>query len=230
MNAKTFGCNPNTWNRGAVISLNSATAPGFILPDEMKGLTEFELAVGSASGGAQYFLDNIVMNYELPGTGVTKIDFEKDELGTSYPMTNGNSSVVENDPEGSGKVLHVGTAATPCNRSYPKFTVKLQNGRTLGDYIGLSLDMYLIDGKGGWGDGMRVVINGQEFNCGQGPFNFGCEANKWGRDKIYITFLKEGEETGKGKIAIPNSMKDLTEIELAVGSGSGEWHAALFLQ
>ncbi len=57
-------------------------------------------------GGAQYFLDNIVMNYELPGTGVTKIDFEKDELGTSYPMTNGNSSVVENDPEGSGKVLH----------------------------------------------------------------------------------------------------------------------------
>lgn len=95
MNAKTFGCNPNTWNRGAVISLNSATAPGFILPDEMKGLTEFELAVGSASGGAQYFLDNIVMNYELPGTGVTKIDFEKDELGTSYPMTNGNSSVVE---------------------------------------------------------------------------------------------------------------------------------------
>ena len=101
----------------------------------------------------------------------------------------------------------------------------MQNGRTLGDYIGLSLDMYLIDGKGGWGDGMRVVINGQEFNCGQGPFNFGCEANKWGRDKIYITFLKEGEATGGGKIAIPNSMKDLTEIELAVGSGSGEWHA-----
>lgn len=224
-NAQGLGCNPNTWNRGAVISLNSATAPGFILPDEMKGLTEFELAVGSASGGAQYFLDNIVMNYELPGTGVTKIDFEKDELGTSYPMTNGNSSVIENDPEGSGKVLHVGTAATPCNRSYPKFTVKLQNGRTLGDYIGLSLDMYLIDGKGGWGDGMRVVINGQEFNCGQGPFNFGCEANKWGRDKIYITFLKEGETAGSGKIAIPNSMKDLTEIELAVGSGSAEWHA-----
>ena len=94
---------PTTWNRGAVISLNSATAPGFILPDEMKGLTEFELTVGSASGGAQYFLDNIVMEYETSGTGVTKIDFEKDELGTSYPMTNGNSSVVENDPEGSGK-------------------------------------------------------------------------------------------------------------------------------
>lgn len=224
-NAQGLGCNPNTWNRGAIISLNSAKAPGFILPDELKGLTEFELAVGSASGGAQYFLDNIVMNYELPGTGITKIDFSKDALGTSYPMTNGNQAVIEDNPEGSGKVLHVGTAATPCSYSYPKFTVKLQNGRTLGDYTGLSLDMYLIDGKGGWGSGMRVVINGQEFNSGQGPFGFGCESNKWGRDKIYITFLKEGETAGGGKIAIPNSMKDLTEIELAVGSGSGEWHA-----
>ena len=166
------------------------------------------------------------MNYEVSATGVTKIDFEKDELGKEYPMTNGNSSVVENDPQGqSGKVLHVGSAGNLASYTYPKFKIKLQESRTLGDYTGLSLDMFLIDGKGGWDSGMRVVINGQEFNCGQGPFNFGCEANKWGRGKIYITFLKEGETAGGGKIAIPNSMKDLTEIELAVGSGSGEWHA-----
>ncbi|MEI3467608.1 MAG: hypothetical protein V8Q76_01525 [Bacteroides intestinalis] len=225
-NAQGIGCNSNSWNRGAVISLNSATAPGFILPESLKSLTEFELAVGSASGGAQYFLDNIVMNYEVSATGVTKIDFEKDELGKEYPMTNGNSSVVENDPQGqSGKVLHVGSAGNLASYTYPKFKIKLQESRTLGDYTGLSLDMFLIDGKGGWGSGMRVVINGQEFNCGQRLFNFGCEANKWGRGKIYITFLKEGETAGGGKIAIPNSMKDLTEIELAVGSGSGEWHA-----
>ena len=222
-NAQGIGCNSNSWNRGAVISLNSATAPGFILPESLKSLTEFELAVGSASGGAQYFLDNIVMNYEVSATGVTKIDFEKDELGKEYPMTNGNSSVVENDPQGQSG--NVGSAGNLASYTYPKFKIKLQESRTLGDYTGLSLDMFLIDGKGGWGSGMRVVINGQEFNCGQGPFNFGCEANKWGRGKIYITFLKEGETAGGGKIAIPNSMKDLTEIELAVGSGSGEWHA-----
>lgn len=225
VNAQGFGCSSNTWNRQAVIALNTDKAPGFILPENLKSLTEFELAVGSESGGAQYYLDNIVMNYEIAAKGVTKIDFEKDALGKSYPMTNGSQSVVENGPESSGKVLHVGTAATPCNYSYPTFTVKLEKGRTLGDYTALSLDMYLIDGKGGWGSGMRVLINGQEFNCGQGPFGFGCESNKWGRDKIYITFLKEGETSGGGKIAIPNSMKNLTEIELAVGSGSGEWHA-----
>lgn len=225
VNAQGFGCNPNVWNRGAIISLNSGKAPGFIMPESLKGLTEFELAVGSESGGAQYFLDNIVMNYEIAAKGVTKIDFEKDELGKSYAMTNGNQAKVENDPAGSGKVLHIGTATTPCSYSYPKFSVKLEKGRTLGDYMGLSLDMYLVDGKGGWGSGIRVVINGQEFNCGQGPFGFGCESNKWGRDKIYITFLKEGETAANGKIVIPNSMKGLTEIEVAVGSGSGEWHA-----
>lgn len=225
-NAQGFGCNSNTWNRGAVISLTSDTAPGFILPESLKELTEFELAVGSASGGAQFYLDNIVMNYEVAAKGVTKIDFEQDAIGTSYPMTNGNQAVVEEDPEGqSGKVLHVGTSGSLCSYTYPKFNVQLQSGRTLGDYTALSLDMYLIDGKGGWGSGIRVIINGQEFNCGQGPFGFGCESNKWGREKIYITFLQEGETAEAGKIVIPNSMRDLTEIELAVGSGSGEWHA-----
>ena len=166
------------------------------------------------------------MNYELPGTGVTKIDFEKDELGTSYPMTNGNSSVVENDPEGSGKVLHVGTAATPSNRSYPKFNIKLPNGKTLADYIALSLDMHLIDGKGKYGSGMKVVINGVELDSQKGPNGFGCPDNAWARDAIYIKFVKKSEkEDGDGCIVIPENLKSLTEFELAVGSGSGEWHA-----
>lgn len=225
VNAQGFGCNPNIWNRGAIIKLNDSQAPGFKLPDNLKDLTEFTLAVGSHSGGAQYYLDNIIMNYEVEGGGVTTIDFEGDNVGITYPMSNGNQSVVENNPQGDGKVLHVGTAAAPCSYSYPKFTVKLQEGRTLGDYTGISLDMYLIAGKGGWGSSMRVIINGQEFNSGKGPFNFGCEADKWGKDLIHITFLKEGETAEPGQIVIPNSMKDLTEIELAVGSGSGEWHA-----
>ena len=168
VNASNFGCKPNEWNRGAIIKLNDSKAPGFNLPDNLKDLTEFTLAVGSQSGAAQYYLDNIVMNYEIEGGGVTTIDFEGDNVGTQYPMSNG---------------------------------------------------------KGGWGSGMRVIINGQEFNSEKGPFNFGCEADKWGKDLIHITFLKEGATPEAGKIVIPNTMKDLTEIDLAVGSGSGEWHA-----
>lgn len=225
-NAQGIGCNPNTWNRGAVISLISDKAPGFIVPDELKDLNEFDLAIGSASSAAQYYLDNITMSYEI-GSGVTKINFDNDEAGKTYPMTGNSQAVVEDDPlgDGSGKVLHVGTSSSLCNYSYPKFQVKLQEGYSLGSYSGISLDMYLIDGKGKWGSGMRVVINGQEFNTGKGPSAYGCPDNAWGRQLIYIPFIKEGEENPGGAIEIPNSMKDLTEIELAIGSGSGEWHA-----
>lgn len=219
VNAQNFGCNSNQWNRGAIIKMNNATAPGFELPDELKSLTEFELQIGSESGGAQYYLDNIYMNYEVAGTGTTVIDFEGDELGKTYPMTGGSSCVVENDPTGeSGKVLHVGTASSLASNSYPKFTVQLQPGRTLKDYTGIMLDMYLIDGKGKYGSGMRVVVNGVEYNSGKGPAAYGCPDNAWGRELIYIPF-------GEGGMPIPEGMENLTEITLAVGSGSGEWHA-----
>ena len=48
----------------------------------MKDLTEFTLAVGSHSGGAQYYLDNIIMNYEVGRGGwcVATIDFEGDNV------------------------------------------------------------------------------------------------------------------------------------------------------
>ena len=110
--------------------------------------------------------------------------------------------------------------------SYPKFKVKLESGMTLADYNSISLDMYLIDGKGQWGSGMRVVINGTELNCGNGPATFGCQGNAWGRGLINIPLLKEGEGTnGEGKIVIPAELAGLNEFEMAIGSGSSEWHA-----
>lgn len=219
VNAEGFGCKSNQWNRGAVIKMNSATAPGFMLPAGLADLTEFELQIGSESSGAQYYLDNIIMNYEVAGTGTTIIDFESDELGKTYPMTGGSSSVVENDPTGeSGKVLHVGTASSLASYSFPQFTVQLQPGRTLKDYTGIAVDMYLIDGKGKYGGGVQVVVNGVSYNCGTGPAAFGCPDNAWGRGLIYIPF-------GEGGMPIPEGMENLTEITLAIGSGSSEWHA-----
>ena len=222
MNAATIGCNPNQWNRGAVIKMKDATAPGFVLPASLAELTEFELQVGTASGEAYYYLDNIYMNYEVAGTGTTVIDFEGDELGKTYPMTGNSSSVVENDPAGeSGKVLHVGTESDPSSHSYPTFTLQLQPGRTLGDYTAIALDMYIINSQGIWGDGVRVIINGVEMNSGKGPGNFGCPDNAWGRGTVYIPF---GTENGNGSVMIPEELKGLTEITLAIGAGSGAWH------
>ena len=73
---------------------------------------------------------------------------------------------------------------------------------------------------------MRVVINGTELNCGWGPAAFGCSDNVWGRGLINISLLKEGEgTTGEGKVVIPTELASLNEFEMAIGSGSGEWHA-----
>lgn len=222
MNAATMGCNPNVWNRGATIKMNDATAPGFVLPASLAELTEFELQVGTASGEAYYYLDNIKMNYEVAGTGTTLIDFEDVEPGTTYPMTGNSSCVVVDDPKGeSGHVLQVGTDADKSNHSYPTFTLKLEPGRTLGDYTAIAMDMYIINSNGIWGDGVRVIINGVEMNSGKGPGNFGCPDNAWGRGIVYIPF---GTTNGNGTVMIPDELKDLTEITLSVGAGSGAWY------
>lgn len=221
-NAQGFGCSPNQWLRGGVIRLDGSGTPGLNLPEDLKQLTRFELAVGSASGGAQFYLDNISMDYEVAAAGTTDIGFEKDGEGTSYPMTNGSTATVVQDPAGKyGKVLQVGTADKKAAQSFPTFKVKLEPGRTLKDYTQLSMDMYVMDG--GWGQGIKVFINGHEFNCGKGPFAFGCQANQWS-SAISVKFLADGN-SGDGNIVIPAELRNLTEFDLAVGSASGAWYA-----
>lgn len=209
-NAQGLGCNPNEWNRGAVIRLNSATAPGFVLPDAMKDLTEFELAVGSASGGAQYYLDNIVMNYEV-GSGVVKFDFESDNDGTTYTMTGNGSATVVSDPYGNhGKVLHI---AGPASYSYPKFKIKLPEGHTLSECRSVTLDFYGTGSTGLYGSGMRLAIEGvtKEFVLSS-PANFGCPDGGWGNGLISLSIdLSE----------VSSENKMLNEFTLIVGSGTG---------
>ena len=103
-------------------------------------------------------------------------------------MTNGATATVVQDPANeSGKVLFIDHAAY----SFPKFTVKLSEGKTLGDYSGMSMDMRLIAGK--YGGGMSVVINGQTFPLKQNALAYGCDDNNtWKRGGIYVTFVKEG--------------------------------------
>ena len=215
------------WKREGTINLKDATAPGLVVPESFGSLTEFDLAIGSASGGAQFYLDNISMDYEVSGKGTTVINFEGDELNKTYPMTNGATATVVQDPANeSGKVLFIDHAAY----SFPKFTVKLSEGKTLGDYSGMSMDMRLIAGK--YGGGMSVVINGQTFSLNQNALVYGCDDNNtWKRGGIYVTFVKQGTYTALGEkvpatmIEIPDSMKDLNEIEFSIGSSSTNWTA-----
>lgn len=224
-NGATFCGAGDKWKREGTINLKDDTAPGLVVPESFGSLTEFDLAIGSASAGAQFYIDNISMDYEVSGKGTTVINFEGDELNKTYPMTNGATATVVQDPANeSGKVLFIDHAAY----SFPKFTVKLSEGKTLGDYSGMSMDMRLIAGK--YGGGMSVVINGQTFSLKQNALAYGCDDNNtWKREGIYVTFVKEGtypkDEVPATMIEIPDSMKDLNEIEFSIGSSSTNWTA-----
>ncbi len=232
--AADLGATNNVWKRGLVVMLNSAataTTAGFVMPEDVKGLTEFDLCIGSESGAAQYYLDNISMDYEVVGKGNEPIiDFEGVAVGTDWPMlprkgvVSGTATVVA-DPAGeSGKVLYMNTAV----HSFPKFTVQLKAGMTLSAYSGMSMDMRLSAGM--YGEGMFVALNGQIITLGQSAADYGFQQDsKWKRGGIVVKFVKEGTYTAlgqaipKGTIEIPASMKDLTEIEFAIGSSSGNW-------
>ena len=221
------------WKREGTINLNDDTAPGLVVPESLGSLTEFDLAIGSASTSAQFYLDNISMDYEVSGKGTTVINFEGDNLNTVYPMVagagapnSGTATVVE-DPAGeTGHVLYIDQAS----HYFPEFTVKLAEGKTLGDYTGMSMDMRLL--KGMYGYGMYVKINGQLLNLNQNAAAYGyAENDTWKRDGVFVTFVKEGTYTALGEavpattIEIPNAMKDLNEITFAIGSSSGNWTA-----
>lgn len=234
MNGATFCGGGDKWKREGTINLKDDTAPGLVVPESLGSLTEFDLAIGSASGGAQFYLDNISMDYEVSGKGTTVINFEGDNLNTVYPMVEsgagaagGGAATVVEDPDGeTGHVLYIDKAV----HSFPEFTVKLADGKTLGDYTGMSMDMRLSNGE--YGSGMFVKINGQLITLGQNADKYGFdEDKKWKRGGIFVTFVKEGTYTALGEavpattIEIPNVMKDLNEITFAIGSSSGNWTA-----
>ena len=227
-NGNDFCGGGDKWKREGIINLKDATTPpGFVVPESFGNLTEFDLAIGAYSGGAQFYIDNISMDYEVSGKGSTVINFEEDELNATYPMTNGATATVIQDPANeSGKVLFIDHAAY----SFPKFTVKLNEGKTLGDYTGMSMYMRLIAGK--YGGGMSVIMNGQTIPLNRNALEYGCDDNDtWKRGGVYVTFVKQGTYTALGEtvpaatIEIPDAMKDLNEIEFSIGSSSGNWTA-----
>lgn len=69
----SFGIAADQWGRG-MIKLPVATLN---LTDEQKELTSFVLTIGSNTGSPDYLLDNITMDWEIPGQTIIKTPEEK---------------------------------------------------------------------------------------------------------------------------------------------------------
>lgn len=217
-NGADFCGSGNTWKREGVIKLNDPTKFGCDLSAH-KDLTEFDLQFGAGSGSAQYFLDNITMDFEVAGGGYTDIaNFEKDAVGTSYTMSNGSTAVVEADPTGEvgGKVLHVGTSTQKAAYSYPVFHVVLPTGMTLGDYQSMYVDMRFVNSDGIYGSGLHLFINGVDYTLGGNGADFCGAGNKWKIDGL----IKLNDATKFGCV-LSDQHKALHEFDLQFGAGSG---------
>ena len=236
MSGSSVGAN-NKWARGVTIKLNDAAGPGCALPDNLKGLTSFTLCIGARSSEAVYCLDNISMNYEAMKSYSHTIDFEDDEIGKTYPTINPSDGTqrdqtvsVTTDPDGkNGKSLYVKVENQ--TKIFPKITVNLGGGITLGDCKAVSMDMRLNAGQ--YGDGMGIFINGTKANIGKGTsaFYYGCTngSNEWKNVSISLvkegTYTDAGQEIPTGVAEIPAEVADLSAFDFAIGSSSGEWDA-----
>lgn len=237
VNGNEVKASNDKWARGVTVKLNDATAPGCVLPDELKGLTSFTLCIGAESSTAVYYLDNIYMNYEAVKSYSHTIDFEDDEIGKTYPTINPSDGTqrdqkvsVTTDPDGkNGKSLYVKVENQ--TKIFPKITVNLGEGITLGDCKAVSMDMRLNAGQ--YGDGMGMFIEGKKADIGKGTsaLYYGCTngSNEWKNVSISLvkkgTYTDAGQEIPTGVAEIPDEAAGLSEFSFAIGSSSGEWDA-----
>lgn len=202
----SFGASDNVWLRGLI----RLPISNLNLTEEQKQLTSFTLVVGSATGSANYWIDNITVEWEVGGGSagtVVMSDFDSDAAGATYEMTNGGSATVVTDPQGTSNVLNVVGAYT-----FPKFEVTLPPGVTLGNCTAVVLDFLGTGSTGMYGAGMRMGLNDGSLAEWGGPASFGASDNVW---------LRSGIRLPIDDLNITEDQRDLTSFTITVGSATG---------
>lgn len=223
----TFGCEDSKWGRGLIKLVFDASM--FSASDLEK--PSFTMSLGSATGAADYYIDNIKINWEVAGedTGEDNVlDFEGDALGKNYPMINTYApdvlidasqkmSTVVADPDGkSGNVLQVGSAESPVSQMHAVVHIKLPEGHKLGDYEMFMCDMKTIRGQ--YGSGMMFTINGREVIGANAASSGATEGGPWARGAMKVSFV---DPAAPRYFELTEEEKALTEFDMSIGSATG---------
>lgn len=211
-NFSALGAQNNNWGKNLKVPISMVP----LSPEDLE-LSEFALTFGNRTGSGHYLYDNIKIEYQLLETGSEVVDFELNDIGDTYPMTNpsnGTATVVL-DPAGSGrKVLSVGSADALTNNSEPIFNFKLPEGKKLGDCKRLVLDIYVVNNKGMYGAGLRMRINDKEGTVSTNFAALGAKNNNWGRNLIVDLSM----------VPLSPEDKKLTEFALSFGNRTSTGH------
>lgn len=137
-------------------------------------------------------------------------DFQADELGKEYAMSNGSVATVVEDPKDpEEKVLRVGSPDSKARNSYPVINVSLPDGLTLGNCRTVIFDIYCED-TNSQKKALVMILNGQRKNfTGDTPDKRGCPLQDWGRKLIQLDVAAVDKLT--------DADRALSEFTLSIG-------------
>lgn len=135
-------------------------------------------------------------------------DFEEDEMGKTYPMSNGSIAVVAANPTGAdGKVLQIGSDSEKARNSYAELTLLLPNGMNVGNLTSIIFDLYCPDDKSQKRN-FVAIINGKRKNfTGDTPDKRGCPLETW-MNKLVLDI---------SDMELSDEEKAATEVKLSFG-------------
>lgn len=135
-------------------------------------------------------------------------DFEEDEQGKTYPMSNGSIATVAANPTGAdGNVLQIGSPDQKAKNSYPELKITLSNGLTIGNLTSIVFDLYCPDDKS-LKRNFVAIVNGVRKNfTGDTPDKRGCPLNTW-MNKVVLDITD---------MDLSDEVKGATELTLSFG-------------
>ncbi|WP_207427828.1 endo-1,4-beta-xylanase [Pedobacter sp. SYSU D00535] len=203
--------NPTGLTHGSIVRADGSpdltALSGLISTAKASEVSVFGPALVSHTNQNSTYLNSIIAPLVISGDAARAVvvNFDADNLGTTYPMSNGGSATVVNNTLKNSKVLNVKGAQT-----FPRLPITLPQGRKLGDYVSITLDMYITDATGRFGQGMRVSINGGTVVNYPTPANSGISNGVWGKMTLPLATMNLTEQ-----------QKQLTTFTLMVGSATG---------
>ena len=135
-------------------------------------------------------------------------DFDEDELGKEYPMSNGSVAIVSENPTGAeGHVLKIGTEDNKARNSYPVLTIPLPNGMNIGNVTSVVFDLYCPDDKSQKRNFVAIVNDIRCNYSGDTPDKRGCPLQTW-MNKMVLDLTQ---------VELTDDIKNATEMTLSFG-------------
>lgn len=150
------------------------------------------------------YIRGLYADVYVPGDKVEFSDLVEDfESSPSVSLTSAGTIEVVDDPDGkSGKVIHVNKA----KKSFAKISIKLPEGRTLGDYDKICYHVRI--NKGIYQQLNFGINDNTPVPYGSTAQGMGCEVNKWNKDGVNFEM---------SKLNLSEDEKKLNEFTLVTG-------------